>query len=234
MSPSSRLLACTALGTLAIVAYDYLFVPKMNQGHWYFPVPNLLASLVVVEGTRRLLHRPKGRAGRAVRALVAVAGAVASLWIYMEWRPADSDVGYGAFYFDEAPLVRAHYAGKPVKMVEFDDGIVTFATGIPALSGTGLTVDAEAVPLAGKGKNAGFGQSGLLDLGISRGFNRFTTLVYQHERIRPTANDREIRRAYAFLVGRNASGCTLAVDYYSPKSGFTVVRADCPAGAPRH
>ncbi|HVU01749.1 MAG TPA: hypothetical protein VHE30_08355 [Polyangiaceae bacterium] len=232
-SRTSLFLACTAVGTLGIVLYDFCFVPKMNQGHWYFPVPNLLASLAVVEGTRGWLNRPKGTLGATLRALVLAGAAASSLAVLVASRPAEGDIGYGAFYFDEAPRVRAFYAGKAPKMVEFDDGILSFTTRIPSLSGTGLTVDAAAVPFAGKGRNAGFGQSRLLDLGLSRGYDRFATFAYAHEHVRANATDRELRRAYPFLLGKNAAGCTLAVDYYSPRGTLVIVRVDCPHGTPR-
>ena len=38
----------------------------------------------------------------------------------------------------------AHYGDSPPRLIEYDDGIVAYATGFPTMSGLGLTLDREA------------------------------------------------------------------------------------------
>jgi hypothetical protein len=66
--------------------------------------------------------------------------------------------------------VKDHFAGAPPRMIEYDDGIISFATGFPALSGLGFAVDREAVPWVRDGR--------ILWLAYERGFDHIASLNY--------------------------------------------------------
>jgi hypothetical protein len=55
-------------------------------------------------------------------------------------------------------------------MIEYDDGIVSFATGFPAMSGLGFAVDREAIPWVRDGR--------ILWLAYERGFDHIVSLNY--------------------------------------------------------
>lgn len=215
---TDRFVLGSALGVLGLTAYDVLFVPPMNQGHWYYPVPNLFVTLAVLWAARAAPPLP--RPWLRVAAGAALAAGV--LYGYVSYvTPGVGVSRFARFYFDEAPEIRRFYQGRTVKLVEFDDGIVSFATGFPAFSGTGLVLDREAIPAARKER--------LLDLALKRGFDRFSTLNYVHERVGRSASTGAIRRAYR--LGKQAPRCEFAVEYLSQDGHFSIIRADCGGSA---
>jgi hypothetical protein len=223
------LLFSTALGVLGLFAYDYFFVPAHNQGHWYFPVSHLFVSLVVIEGVRAALLRIPGGTSLKVKAGLGLAIALVTLIGYQKALAHGAGEGAMAtFFFDEAPKIRAFYGERPVRLFEFDDGIITFSTGIPAMSGMGLAIDREAIPAA-RGLGSGrFDRNWLLELGILRGYDRFATFIYPHGAVTPSSTTRQIRGAYGGFLGGQAWRCELEVEYLSADRVFAIVRVKCP------
>ena len=134
-------LAGTAVGVLALSAYDLLFVTLFAQGWWYLPVSIVFASLAGLEAVmRRPAPARPARAGAVLAGCCAIGAAV----FLALGRPAGYHERFADFYFGEAPRVRAFYGATPPRIFAWDDGVDAFALGFPALSGTGLMLDAEA------------------------------------------------------------------------------------------
>jgi len=208
-----------ALGVLVWCLYNLLFVPVMSQGLWYFAAPTLFVGLVAVRGLDALALRWSWRSESAW----TLAGVVAlSLWCFLSLhRHADTHRHYAAFYFDESVRVRKHYAASPPRLISFDDGIVAFATGFPTMSATGFMLDPPAVAAQREGR--------LLDLALSRGYDRITSLVYLRRAVTP-----ELGRAVPAavrgygsqaLAGQDLGHTTFALDYYSEPGRFAILRA---------
>jgi hypothetical protein len=60
--------------------------------------------------------------------------------------------------------------GEAPSILEFDDGILSYALSVPGMAGFGLAADTEAVDAKRRG--------GLLDLAYSRGFRTIASLYY--------------------------------------------------------
>jgi hypothetical protein len=219
-------LLSTAVGAIGLFLYDFAFVPPMNQGFWYFPVSNLFVSLVVVVWVSRRFTAAWTRLPLWAIAVALAAGCVVVVDGFYKIVNPKEDSRTAWFFFDEAPGIREFYKGKNVRMTEYDDGIVTFATGIPAMSGMGLTLDVDAIDAAG-GVGLNRHDSSLLELGIARGYDRFTTWMYPHGRVNEKSSTLDIRRAYLDYIGLEAHRCRLRIEYRSPKSDFAIAAADC-------
>jgi hypothetical protein len=212
-----------ALGVLALCLYNLLFVPILSQGLWYFAAPTLFVGLVALRGLDAWATHWVWRGAPALTAAVVV---LLSLWCFVALhRHPDTHRLYASFYFDEAPRVRAHYGGSAPRLVSFDDGIVAFATGFPTLSGTGFTLDPPAVEAQQQGR--------LLDLAVSRGYDRITSLVYLRRSVTPelgAGNSAALRRyAAQALPGQDLGAHGFALDYYSAAERFAILRVE-PAG----
>ncbi|HVU05131.1 MAG TPA: hypothetical protein VHE30_25450 [Polyangiaceae bacterium] len=226
VSAPRRFLGATALGVLTLAAYDFLYVPRTTQGHWYFPVSSAFVSMAALAAWVRFV--PGGRAppvrASGIRQAIACSLVIAG---YLLVASIGTDEGLAAFYFDEAPKIRDFYRGKTVKMVEFDDGIVTFATGIPAMSGLGLTLDRAAVEESGGFAAHRTGKARIMDLGVRRGYDRFTVVGYPHGKVTPKSSSSQIRTAFIGQIAGQLEGCDLALDYVSVPTNFAIVRASC-------
>jgi hypothetical protein len=221
----SRLLCAWAWGVLALATYGFFYVPMYNQWHWNYPVSTLFVGVVAARALDRwIAGRP--RLAAPVVALTLAASVAVFAGVH---RRTDYHRNYATFYYETARGVRAEYAGHEPRIVEFDDGIVAFATGFPALSGTGLALDPEAAHARSRGR--------LLPLARARGHERITTLVYAPDQSRAVASgDPVAARQYARrLAGLEAARFDFVLDYAAPDGSFAILRfapRRAPAAAP--
>jgi hypothetical protein len=212
------LLIATAVGTILLCSYNLLFVGIAEQGHWYVPVPTLFVSLAVFHavGDQRWLAWLEASPRRTCLLLVGSMAVCAVYFVGLHRQP-DYHRRYASFYFDHAPRLVQFYRerGAEPRLFEADDGIVAFATGYPALSGTGLALDREGYDYYLRGK--------LGDLALARGHDRLTSLYYfNFTRFVPEQADRLIER---FQISP-APGLEARLEYSDPGAGVGVVRVD--------
>jgi hypothetical protein len=155
---------------LALAGYNFLYVNLWHQGHWYFPASVLLATVFVLYLAEALWPIRKVAPAAAV-----TAAAVALSLVF--FTAGYYDPGYNTQYrrmFDARSEIAAHFGGERggerPKIIEYDDGIVAFTTGFPAMSGLGFTLDPEA--LAWKERRR------LLWLAHNRGFDHIASMNY--------------------------------------------------------
>jgi hypothetical protein len=212
----------SASAVLGLALYNFCFVPKLNQGFWYFPVSFFYVSVYVIRLTDGLF----ARLGSRMAAGAGIACAVATLLGYLWVRPSSSDSSRAEFFYEEAPKIRAFYGSSPPKILEYDDGIITYATGFRAMSGMGLTLDAGAIEAAGGIGAHRTNRNSLLELALERGFNRFCTFSYPgRPRLTSESSDRDIRNAYAHLIGRQGRRFVFHVEYASSDGALSIVEA---------
>jgi len=212
----------SAPAVLGLALYNFCFVPKLNQGFWYFPVSFLYVSVYVIRLTDRLFDR----LGRRMATGAGIACAVATLLGYLWIQPSSSDSSRASFFYDEAPKIRAFYGNSPPQILEYDDGIITYATGFHAMSGMGLTLDADAILAAGGIGAHRSNRNSLLELGLERGFNRFCTFSYPgRPRLTAESSDRDIRSAYSHLIGRQGRRFVFRVEYASSDGALSIIEA---------
>lgn len=135
-------------GVVLKALYNLLFVALFNQGFWYFGSSILIANLVIAVWIDEWIPAP-----RVMRWLnIVTTYAVAFLLI--------------SFSFNAQVFQRMMMSGVPDwtvtvmqrrdtlrsmvmasggdRFIELNDGLITYSTGLPALAGTGLALDAEA------------------------------------------------------------------------------------------
>ena len=211
------LLCWTALAVLTLHAYNTFFVLLVHTGPWYFPLSAVFVSLAFITTLERLLpiRTLTGSPRRTAIALVVVSLASAGYFMRAQYRPlylADQ----AAFYYDEAPRIREYYQarGEVPKLVEFDDGIVTFATGFPAMSGHGLALDREAMLAKKRGE--------LMRLALERGYNHIASLTYVKLTEPGPLRSHDAFRSYKWIKKEERRQLEFVPEYHSPESGFAI------------
>jgi hypothetical protein len=221
--PLARPLALCAGFVLGLAAYDFVFVGLGHQGHWYFPVSIPLTSLFALS----LLETSRAHDGPRQVLVAAGASAGALLFFASVYHDPGRNAHYARFYDARAEL-QEHFATAPPKLVEYDDGIIAFSTGFPALSGLGFTADAEAVPWLERRR--------ILWLGYRRGFDHIASLNYFGSRgLTPESSSEEIRSALAttfFLDPASVDPFDFEVRYLTERRDLALLRMvlrHCPA-----
>jgi hypothetical protein len=159
------LLVCSVFA-LVLTAYNFVFVNIWHQGHWHYPVSIVQMTALALYLWEKERPIADGR-GSALVAVASVAGALLFFGLVFH------DLRYNRTYaqmYAARDEVKDHFAGAPPRMIEYDDGIISFATGFPALSGLGFAVDREAVPWVRDGR--------ILWLAYERGFDHIASLNY--------------------------------------------------------
>jgi hypothetical protein len=144
---------------------------------------------------------------------------VAAFYLFVYRDRAQNDA-IRLFYRTEVHGLRERYGEAPPPLVEYDDGVVAYLGGFPALSGFGFTADAEAV--------RHLQQHTLLPLAQERGIERLACYTYYRAKgDRPgTPSDSLWARFRATFswCREDFSRYRLEVDYASPTGRFSVLR----------
>jgi hypothetical protein len=204
-----RFMVPVAFGVLALGAYNFLFVYLLAQGHWYFPVSTAFITLFVVALFQR--RRPIPHWWIAVFMVLGVC-------IFVRYRrSAEFHARFARLYFDEGPRVRARYGAAGFKLLEFDDGIVSYSLDVPSMSGT-LMLDRESAVAKGSGN--------LFRCASRRGFDRIASFQYGPMDLpqllgQPGGAEETVRRNAA---GDDISPFDFHFDYVSEDREFAIVR----------
>lgn len=207
-------LMAVGIGVFFLCGYNFLFVYFFGQGHWYMPVPVLYVSLIMLHGLDRFRSL---RAPRSGALLVGACIAISVLFFLRLHRHPDYHDRYARFFFSEAPRLRERFDTDSLKLVEVDDGIVSWATGFCALSGTGLGLDVEGV--------SALWHDRLLELAWARGFNRLTSLVYLGaDDLTGTSSDIGLPEWFvrAYHLG-DLQEWVLSIEWRSEDSSFVII-----------
>lgn len=162
------LLASAACGAVALAAYNFCFTKGGDQGFWYYPVSTLLPSLFVLAEPW-----PKLRLRGSPRLRVVFAALLGALVIafFVNWqRHRRYNEGFGAVALEAGEKARTFYGKRLPKVIEIDDGIVSYSLDTPAMSSF-LALDPEGFKALQQGK--------LLDLAMARGFDRVASSWYR-------------------------------------------------------
>jgi len=224
-SPFDFALTVSACFVLLLGLYNWLYVPLYQHGQWYVPLSVLFVSVFTFQAVGRFV--PSGllnsKRGWWLVALSFIAVEAFSL-LY-------SRGGHiGSYYFlisEEAPIVRKHYEGQHIKLLEYDDGILAYGTDFQCMSGTLLAADKAAVEhVIKEGKS-------LLPLAYERGFDRVASWGYgTPQEIEYESSSREIEhlmRSSGYLAEEmerlgEASPFLFSVDYVSPSRLLKILR----------
>ncbi|MBW2714456.1 MAG: hypothetical protein JRD03_00170 [Deltaproteobacteria bacterium] len=159
-------LALCSVFVLVLTAYNFLFVNVWHQGQWYYPVSIVqmtVLALYIWEKERPVTD------GRRFALVAGASTAIVLLFFGLVFHDLRYNLTYSRMY-SARDEIKEHFSGSPPRMIEYDDGIISFATGFPAMSGLGFAVDREAVPWAQSGR--------ILWLAYERGFDHIVSLNY--------------------------------------------------------
>lgn len=160
------LLASAAGGAVLLAAYNFCFTKGEDQGFWYYPVSTLLPSLFVL-GERW----PRRRFPPLFRVAFAVLLGTLVISFFVNWhRHRHYNEGFRTVALESAEKARKLYGSQLPKVVEIDDGIVSYSLDTPAMSSF-LALDPEGFRALQQGK--------LLQLALARGFDRVASAGYR-------------------------------------------------------
>lgn len=135
--------------------YNFLFVPLIHQGHWYYPLSiatvNIAAAVVLARFCAAWAER-RPAVGRF--RLPAVALVTAAFAVAFAHGLSGAAAGNDAELFRSGPRVAATLrtlVPEP-RIVEADDGIVNYALGLPTMSGFMFAIDPAAYKAYGEGR----------------------------------------------------------------------------------
>jgi hypothetical protein len=214
-----RFLVMVAPGVVLLAAYNILFVAGV--GSWYYPVSTAYVSLTVISvATRGFTLLP--RRLRAVVPVQITAAAFAALsvlgFLRFQSQP-DFHRMYADFCQKTAPRVRAHFGGKVPKLFEIDDGVIGYCLDTPAMSGSRLLLDAEAL----RASDANM----LFQLAVGRGFRAVATLYYASHDLTSTSDaGAALAWARRFYPEQDYTGLRASVLFAEPS--FTIVGLEKP------
>ena len=157
-------------GVLLKSAYNLLAVDLFYQGSWYYGVDLCVANICVGLAVARILSTQETSLGQqgSTRFLGALLSsglvvALASNAFLSRLFAVSAGTGQRALFEDRQEIRQMLARAGADRFVEFDDGMLTYATGESALAGLGLALDPEA--------NRARSQGHFLQLAVSRGYS---------------------------------------------------------------
>lgn len=153
--------------------YNFLFVPLFHQGHWYYALSIATINLAAAVVAARLCAASASR-GSSIGKLAPPAAAVLTTALLVVFIHSRSDAAAGNFVelFRSGPRIAAMLRSlvPAPRIVEADDGIVTYALGLPTVSGFLFAIDPAAYKAYRDGR--------FLNEAWSRGYQLIGTLHY--------------------------------------------------------
>ena len=211
-----RFLACAGVGVVGLATYNFWFVYDLFQGHWYYAVSIFWMSLTAIALLQRIpMSSTLARLG------AIVASTVLSVAIFLKLgRQLECHALQATFFESTAADVRVQYP-KDTRMLEYDDGIIAFATRLPSMNAMGLAIDREAARAARRGR--------LGELAYDRGYDRVAVLSY-NELVLSEASPEQLRGFLDQMHSKLglAPEMQLTLDYTVPGTRFGVFRISRP------
>jgi hypothetical protein len=128
--------------------YNFLFVPLLHQGHWYYALSIAIVNVAFAVLAARLCAKLADRTPLAGKLAPPAAAALtaAALLIFVHSRAdAAGSVRYIELFRNGPRVAAALRAIVPApRIVEADDGIVNYALGLPTMSGFLFAIDPAA------------------------------------------------------------------------------------------
>jgi hypothetical protein len=194
--------------------YNIFFVDLWAQGHWYFPVSIMICNLVVVLFLAPFVNRFRLSAALAVF-ITAMLTANHFIDVKRNFRPPSFDFWLNRDNITQS--IRRVYNGAGI--VEISDGIFSYATSIPTMSGLGLALDRAAYDAKKRGE--------FLSIAHDRGFRALAAMNHylQIDENRYYDQDalRKIMCHAFFLTRENMAEWNFHVILDDRNTGVTVV-----------
>ena len=161
-----------AAGILVKLAYNLAYVHLWHQGSWYFALPVLMTTFFfsVLVGDAYAKLEPRSVARKALYIGYAVVLVFSMGRQILEWAYVGHNKSYD-FWADRATIQETLDRIDPeAKLLELDDGIISFAIESPSIHAFGFASDAETV--------TALRESRLLAHAYERGYDIFASNGY--------------------------------------------------------
>lgn len=205
----SSYMQATAVGVLTLCTTVFLFTRVPAYGSWSLPVPVFFLTLAPLS---IVASRARPQRGFAI-----VLGAELCLGLAVFWtlhRQPEYHEAYRRFYLGRKAITNFYRERKP-RIIEYDDGIIGFATHFPTLAAFNLATD--------KTLYEAINQNALLALARERGYDRIASLAYLPWGGALTGDSalKYLARIYANDPSARAD---YSLEYFDPSIPFAVAR----------
>jgi hypothetical protein len=194
--------------------FNIFFIDIWTQGHWYFPVSIMVCNLVVVHFLTSVVKK-RPRAGAIALIFIILISANRFMDVKRNFNPAAWDFWQKRDKITHA--IRQVYNGKGI--VEISDGIFSYATSIPTMSGLGLALDKKAYDAKNKGE--------FLSIAYRRDFRALATMNHYLKIDKSLYSDQvALRKTIGdafFFSKENLAGWNFHVILDDNDTGVTVV-----------
>lgn len=169
---SHTVISAMAVYVIIKGSYNFFLVYLMGQGHWYYSISimifNLMTAVVIARFLRNVLFQ-RQQLWIAIAFLLLVV-LTANTFINHKIQ-SGYNAGYYELWIQREKINAALKELDPnLKLVEYDDGIVSYLLDFPAMNGFGFTLDKEAAHAQTEGH--------LLQLAYERGFRTIAVMSY--------------------------------------------------------
>ncbi len=164
LEPWPRFLLCLAFFLCGLHTYNFLFVPYLEQGAWYYAVSQISTSLIVIGWLARSSRLQAFVAGRV--SLIRVTAFLISFAFFASFFLSRAPIGtrslldpdvdqgdYGYYIFMDRHNAEERFGGQIPPVVSFEDGVIAYSLGAPAMSGLRYCLDAESAEYLLSGDN---------------------------------------------------------------------------------
>lgn len=169
---TSTIISALAVYVVIKGMYNLVLVYLMGQGHWYYSISIMIFNLITAVVVAGLL---KGITSQRQRTLLAIASLslvilLGNTFVHNKIQ-SEYNLGYYRFWLQKDNVNQALNALDPnLRVVEYDDGILSYLVDAPAMNGFGFTLDKEAAQMQTDGR--------LLELAYQRGYRTIAVMSY--------------------------------------------------------
>ena len=209
-------LAGLCLYVLLKGAYNFAFVKLWGQGHWYFPLSIMIFNLVLAS---LIGSRIQGASGGRRAVGLGIASLALVVLLGNAFVTHKLLTNYNGLFYDfwvrrSSIQSQLQSMDPETRIIEYDDGPISYALDIPTMSGFGYTLDQAAIQAKSRGQ--------LLQLAYDRGFRVIGLLYYYAPSLLEPADDPEgllaIVRGIPNLGAEDLTQWQFSILYKDPKS----------------
>jgi hypothetical protein len=202
-------MAATAVGVLVLCTAVFLLTGVPAYGSWSLPVPVFFVSLAFLSVC------PEMKRLRRYFGIVLGAELCVGLGVFCALhRQSEYHEKYRLFYMNRKAITDVYGERKP-RLIEYDDGIIGFATHFHTLSAFNVATDKELYQAISKNR--------LLTVARERGYDHIASLVYL-----PSGRNLTGTSALRYLAGIYGSDTSAkagySLEYFDPTIPFAIAK----------
>ncbi len=167
----------TVMGALCLYGvmkgtYNLLFVDLWGQGHWYYPFSIMVFNLMVASLAANSLKGNISGHKQLIFNVITLAFIILMANAFINNKVLSNYKAYNYDFWMQRSFItqKLKTIDPNIKIIEYDDGVISYFLDIPTMNGLGFTLDREGFEAQSSGR--------LLELAYSRGFKVIGVLNY--------------------------------------------------------